>query len=657
MEGQGWLRGARPWLLAGAGLLVVLVGVELKPRSVEATVHHRRSNDAPYWVGRLEAPAFVDGSFFRQVLENSYASPPLPFPDRTPPFRVTLRLQLVAPTDGIYQFEVDTEWSTALDVNGERVLGSHPFRPGTGRAGEVELAAGTHELVVLSQPMDEIEAPLRLLWRVPGGPLRPVTAENLFDPRRPRSHALGASVSTWLVGVGALGLGLGILSWVVGVSGAGGRREAVAATVLLASFSFVVWGTHSNTYPRMNGDEVHNAWAGFNLIHEGTPRTWSYLPGYVKTFTPWFSYEYPLVEGAYDHPPLLPILIGAEATLLGAATMWDATLPRIRPLMILIGVASVVLLFFLARELAGFQVAFLAATILATSPLTVYNGRLAKEDCLVQLLLLLGIFLYLRNRDRRSTAMDWTVGVIGGLAAVTKVMGLAVGIGIALASIAESPREWGRPARILTMTFLIGSLYPIFGLMMDADTYLRVMGHLSSTYPLESLVDKFSILPRLILDPRISANTPLIDGWILLGWLSLYRLLKEPAVTVPFVSYLLVLVATVLSSSVWGFYIAPVLPFLALSAALQVKHTLKHQEFVAIFLFIGLFFLPSAAHLSGLATLGGFRGVLLMSCIPLLPPLMSLPSDHTISRINRVVLTAMLLIAVFANASEILSRF
>jgi 4-amino-4-deoxy-L-arabinose transferase-like glycosyltransferase len=365
----------------------------------------------------------------------------------------------------------------------------------------------------------------------------------------------------------------------------------------------------------------------------------------------WFSYSYPVVPDAFDHPPLLPLLAGLEATLLGAEDMFDCLLPRIRPLMLVVGTLSVGLLFLVAREVTSFRTAFVAAVLMAVSPLVVFNSRLVKEDGMIQLFLLLAVYSHIAGKS------SWCTGLFAGLAALSKVMGIAVGFALSAVAFAESPRRHQRPLQIFGLTLLFAALYPLFALAIDADTYRRMTTYLALAYSYESFSDKFLILPKMILEPRISAATPLIDGWILLGWLSVLHLFRNRALAVTFVCYLLALMMSVNSNRIWGFYLEPILPFVCLSAAITVRRALLRPDVLNLFLVIALGFLVPYAAIEGAPRPGGFRGVAILAFLPLVPSVLPLPQRHLLRRAGRVLVAAMVVIGITASLHRCVTTF
>ncbi len=633
-----------PWL---SGFLLIAVGLALRPAAVTVQVHDRRNPSQVYWSGSFQAPAVEATGFFRAAMMDGYEFPPLPFPEQ-PQFRVTMRMNLVVSEEGVHGFELDSPWFGALDIGEQHVFGSGPFHPGTEGIGEIRLTPGVHAVRLTVQPSGR-QGGLRLLWSSPTQKLRPVTPADLTTATRPFLHELGTVVSSPMLWIGGLLVGYLILRWIFGAQGPISWREKALAACLLGLLALAVRSSNAAYYPRAGGDEFHNAWAGWNLLHEGSPKTWSRGPVYPsKEPITWFSFRFTIVPASFGHAPLLPVLVGGTATLLGAQNMYQCTPARIRPLMVLIGSLGVVMLFLVCETLLDFQTAFLAGVLMAASPLVVFNSRLAKEENLVLLFWLVGLYLYLKfMRGRETPRLDYLCGAMLGLAALTKIHGNALGPAFAVVALADGPPNVKRAVRILGTSLGVGALYPLYGLLLDASTYLSEFSWLSQRYPLEDAADKFLILPRLILEHKIAAGTPMVDGWILLGWLSLPFLIRYKAISIPVVAYLLILMATINSGNLYGFYIIPIFPFLCIAAGVHIRRVLDGRSVLPVFLFVGLFFLPSAGRLTSMLPFG-YRGLLVLSCLPLATSLLRHKGWRSSEVIERPMLYAMLLLGVLA---------
>jgi hypothetical protein len=635
------------WIF-GAALL--LTGVALRPAPVEVALQAPNHPSTVYWTGRLSEPAIRSGVHFQSLLVNHYPLP-LDAPPERVRFQVSFRMHLVTADPGLYRFELDSPWHGDLEVDGKQIFES-------GR-GEVLLGPGLHRLDLLVRPTREgMDGGIRLLWRTPTRALRVLTTDDLTIPESPRLFVLGAVAASPLLWLGGFILVFLSLRATLEQRTRASARVRILAAAGLAFLALATRSAHFAEFPHFGGDEIHNAWAGFNLLHEGRPKTWSRLPVYIRETTiDYFGRSFPIVESAFDHTPLVPIVAGASATLFGAKHMFECTPARIRPPMILAGTMSVVVLFFLALKLFGFRAGFLAALFMAVSPLATLNSRLVKEEGLVQLFWLLGALLYARAAEKRdSPRLDYLCGALFGLAALSKIHGVALGGAFAAAAMASPVPNWKRALRLATSSLAVAALYPLYGLLLDARTYLSVVTWLGGRYPYagEDFAEKFLILPRFILEPKASAGLDLIDGWILLGWLSLPFLARSLPTVIPLAAYLLALMATIHSGNLYGFYVIPVLPFLCLAAGRMAERTLSRPAFLTSFLLAGLLFLPHFAR-APFAPYLGFRGLILIAAVPL--ALHVFRAVPRIAALEARTLEVLLALAVVAGAHQSLSTF
>ena len=197
--------------------------------------------------------------------------------------------------------------------------------------------------------------------------------------------------------------------------------------------------------------------------------------------------------------------------------MYQNTPGRYRPPMIVFGSIGVVLLFLIAARLFDFPTAFLAGALMAASPLAVFSSRLAKEDGLVQLLWLAGLYIYLHIREKKATpAWDCLLGAVLGLATLSKIPGLALGFAFAVTAVVDG-RDYRRAARLLSVALAVAALFPLYGYVLNGGLLHDVMAYMGGRFSVEDMSQKFLIIPRFILEPKLGAGASLVDGWILLG--------------------------------------------------------------------------------------------------------------------------------------------
>ena len=263
------------WIL---GLALLLIGIASRQKPVLATIHARADPSTVYWTGRLAQPAIQSGVYFQSILVNHYRTPPHPFPEQVP-FRVSLRMPLVIRDEGVHHFELDSSWFGALEVDGERVFGSGPFSPGHSAVGDIDLGSGVHQVELLLQPRllqprkEDPEGAIRLLWRTPTETLRPLTATDLTRQESPRIFAFGVVAASPLIWVGGFVLIYLTLRGALAEGTPPSARRLLVTAMVLAVLALVTRSVNFAEYPFLGSDELHNAWAGFNLLHEGKPKS------------------------------------------------------------------------------------------------------------------------------------------------------------------------------------------------------------------------------------------------------------------------------------------------------------------------------------------------------------------------------------------------
>jgi 4-amino-4-deoxy-L-arabinose transferase-like glycosyltransferase len=146
-----------------------------------------------------------------------------------------------------------------------------------------------------------------------------------------------------------------------------------------------------------------------------------------------FDHAYGIDHGSAGHPPLWPLAL-AVPSLLGLDSV-DAH----RAFGLVLGCVVVVLVALVARRLAGPRAGLAAALIAAISPVLVgADGSLLSETLYgAWVLLALLAALALAERPRARTAL--ALGVLGGLAALTRGEGVLLVACVALAALLSAP--------------------------------------------------------------------------------------------------------------------------------------------------------------------------------------------------------------------------
>ena len=138
---------------------------------------------------------------------------------------------------------------------------------------------------------------------------------------------------------------------------------------------------------------------------------------------------------------------GWPATLWGTWELLGSGLASTRVVVAVIGALAAVLVGVLAGEVFGAGAALGAGVVAALSPLAIAVGASLESETLFTALVLAATWAALAAR--RSGAWRWllAVGVLGGLAALTRTNGLVVVPALALVAATAAPTRWRRAAR------------------------------------------------------------------------------------------------------------------------------------------------------------------------------------------------------------------
>lgn len=295
--------------------------------------------------------------------------------------------------------------------------------------------------------------------------------------------------------------------------GLGSRRDVVVCVLItLLGAAFRLY--HYDTVPHhlWTADEYAFAWSGMSLLRDHVPTGWSWLKVYGSVpRVEWQGDYYKLVTPWLDHPPLFSLLPGAAALAGGAVHFFDCTLSVIRIPSLLLGIASLPLLYVLSLRIGSTTMAMIATLIYAVNPNTVFLSRLAVAENLIVVLSLLVMLLYVRYSETSKPRYLYIGAVLAGLACLAKVTGVYLVLALCALSLLH-----GRWRHFFIVGFIgaaILSLYPIYGWYYDFDLFVRVVtGH----------AGRFNLaeLPRVTRMFYSKSDHPLpFDPVFLLGWL------------------------------------------------------------------------------------------------------------------------------------------
>jgi 4-amino-4-deoxy-L-arabinose transferase-like glycosyltransferase len=491
--------------------------------------------------------------------------------------------------------DLDAELSAHLEVpRSQRLVAVSPNRVELAIDGEPiasgdVVEAGRHRLDVrwraraprsIRTPADRVALELR--W---GGASGPTVSRRALTPTAPVPwRGLG-----WLLS-GLVGLLFGAVT-----ARTGPRRPAALATAALVVLGVGYRLVDYSVMPefRENADELFATWNGWSLLEDGTPRGWSLWPGAYggaldTEVLRYFGQERVVVEPYFEHPPLLHVLVGAAAHLAGTEHWLEAKLAHTRLVPIALSAVTLLLLIALGRRLYPRSPApWLGGLLYAALPMIVLQTRVIKEEALLAPLILGAMLLFLRWRERRRWADLVAAAVVVGLAPLTKVPAVVWVPALVMLVAAERDRQATRAAFVAAgVGLVVSTAFVVFGAAIDFDVWLLTQSKQGGR------PTHWNLFPRWFHTTLINHNI-VGRGWIQFLWLAygatvLRGSWRDNAVlTVPVVTYLS---AISIGAGNWtfGWYIAPLYPFLCLGAGVFLARLWEEPDLFRGFLFVAL---------------------------------------------------------------------
>lgn len=416
-------------------------------------------------------------------------------------------------------------------------------------------------------------------------------------------------------------------------------------------------------------DEYSFGWLGISLIKDGYPIAWSGIDTYKNhdyqkinvdglfdkdPHRPLFSIDKPW----FDHPPLFGLMTGGYAYLKGIREFKDASVIILRRPMLKIAIITTLLLFILGTRLYGISVGLLSAFLYSIVPTTVISSRLAlAENGIIPIflgaLILADIYL-----EKRAFVFWYGASALSAFAILFKFSGISVFIALFLIAL-----KYGGEAtkKLLTTStlFLFFAILTIFvyAAIFDLSTFINVLvANSQRFYGAGS-----EIFFQAIAHSKITTERYSTDGWILMGWISLFLLSflgwtkERPAVflTLSVFSYLIVFL--LFGSESYGWYRFPFYPFLAISIASIFKKLIDSPN---LFLAISFLLLPFGTVFHRLIGIESFQNYVPFfrgfAVIALLLMLKSFLTPERSLNLQRVFILACFVFVSFLSIQEIL---
>ncbi len=339
-----------------------------------------------------------------------------------------------------------------------------------------------------------------------------------------------------------------------------------------------------NSIPIHNwtADEYAFTWSGMSLIKDHIPTSWSWLKSYGDfPIEKWKGNDYRIVTPWFDHPPLFSLIVGMAAISGRANYFFNVSLTYIRIPSLIFGIASILLLYILARKLYGTWVAVLSSLIFATNPTIVFLSRLAVSENLIVFLSLATILCILYFFKTSNNLYLYLSAFLAGIASIAKVTGIFVVL--LLFSLLIYKKKWREGIIAVVIGLLIFSIYFIYGWIYNFGLFISVLFEQSARF------SNIIILDKILFQPMM----PFIDVWSIFGWLVLIPIAwkeRTQIISLPIITYLFILLISGAQSHFFLWYLIPFYPFLSLALGIFLYRFIKKPDFLStclILFFIG----------------------------------------------------------------------
>ena len=355
--------------------------------------------------------------------------------------------------------------------------------------------------------------------------------------------------------------------------------------ILLVSF-FLRFHNYT-VYPQRGAtsDEYTYSFLGVSLLTKGVPISWSHFDYPEKRLITMHDIVFPIVSPYFDHPPLFGLLVGGFSLLFGQSSFEKIDLATIRLVPLFLSLISSILLFLIAQKLYTYKVAVWALLIYSTATVFVMNSRVVVSETLLTPLLLgaLSLFIYSKNITTKKAIV---LGVLAGLALLTKVLGIAVFLILLFLLVIHKAKVKVLATGGVVFLFIVGTLL-LYAVYFDWNLFWQIQKAQGAreTGP--------QTLWLLLRDATI-VNKTFTDGWYFFGFMALFFLFsdyrKHLFIIVPSFIYLTLLLLTLTRYGHSGWYMIPLFPFMSIAIAYVLAESLKKESwlFLIFLLFIGM---------------------------------------------------------------------
>lgn len=367
------------------------------------------------------------------------------------------------------------------------------------------------------------------------------------------------------------------------------RYQQICLIIILL-IGFLLRYYHYTTYPGRGAtfDEYAWTWLGMNIIQNGIPISWSPHAPYTNRehYIEPSGAAFWLVQPYLEHPPLFGFIAGSWAMFLGARDMYSVELHHIRSLSLLLGVVSILAVYFFARELYGNTIALFSGLLYATIPTIVIGSRLLQNENFFIPFYILSILMIIRfiNNKKSIVSSKYSYiisAVLCGLLTLSKVPWW--GSAISCIFLLCSAKRYKQAGIFLSVVIIIFSLFFVWGYYWDSHLFFNLWSLQLTRYDI-TFDGLFSLFSHPYLVDRIY-----VDGWIYAGWFGLLinasRFKEHKYLLLGFLGYFAIYALGIPNEPGHGWYRYPFYPFLVISLSVVLFEAIKERSLLPFFMF------------------------------------------------------------------------
>ncbi len=400
------------------------------------------------------------------------------------------------------------------------------------------------------------------------------------------------------------------------------KQKTLLIFLSILLIGFTLRADNLTSAPRLGAtfDEFAWTWLGMSLIQDKVPSSWSPHDLYInhREHKVYLNAKFWIVKPYLEHPPFFGLVAGSFAIARGVDGMFDVTLDKIRPLALIMGLASIIALFLLVKEIYDEKTALLASFIYSIIPTIVIGSRLVQNENFFIPCFLFSLFLivkFLKTKDPRYRNL---AAIICGLLTISKVPWFAAPI--AIIAILFYKNKYQDAGKFLAIVIPIFSIFILYGLYFNSDLFINLWKFQLQRYDLT-----FNSVFAIFTEPYL-ADRFMIDGWIYFGWIAFFLLLikdfkQNYIIILGILAYLGMFIFAIPNEAGHGWYRYPFYPFLAISLAIFIKDYFN-KNLLLTFLFIllvGVSLLELTFKVQFGFSFKVFRVFLIVATITLLP--------------------------------------